>query len=178
VEGHWKRSNDGASRTGETRDGSWTMTARTSVVADVATFIEDAGVAGGSTAWKLFRRRMADQGMGDKIVVVSEDGGMAPEFPSVVGIGDSALEDPAVLVTVRGSVNDSDATEQKAMEVYELLHGRRDVQLTTESNATTYYRVKARTPGPVFAGFDERGRPIHTVSFQCLRDAIPPSASL
>lgn len=100
----------------------------------------------------------------DQLVVVTEDGGPLPEIPETEGMGDSAFGDIGVLLTVRAAQFDSDASETKAADIFDELHGKRDLTM----GATTYLRVRARTPEPVFAGFDDQGRPQHTLAFMLL----------
>jgi len=49
------------------------------------------------------------------------------------------------------------------------LHGLKAVELV--SGGGLYFGIRALTPEPVFAGFDSRGRPLHTVAFRLLTDA-------
>lgn len=134
------------------------------VVSDVFTYLEAQGVAGGSTDWDLLRRRVADKDVTDQLVVLTEDGGGVPEIAESPGIGDSALKDMGVQVLVRGNPWDGDSSLTKAVEIFDTLHGLLD----TLVGATTYLRVRAQTGEPVFVGFDERGRPRHTMSFLLL----------
>lgn len=136
-------------------------------VSDVYTFLLAQGLAGGSTGWDLLRRRLMDSPTADQTVVVTEDGGNLPEIREDAGIGDSALQDAGVLVTVRAGAWDGDASLTKVLEIYQDLHGKRNIVLDT----TTYLRVRARTPEPIFVGFDDQGRPRHTISFLLLVDA-------
>lgn len=133
-------------------------------VDDVYTFLLDGGLAGGSTGWGLLRRRTMDAPATDQLVVVSEDGGPLPEIKEDVGIGDSALADAGVFVRVRGAAWDGDASLAKAQAVLDALHGLR----STEVGSKQYLRVRALTPEPVFAGFDDDGRPHHTVALRML----------
>lgn len=133
-------------------------------VDDLYQFLETQGLAGGSTNWNLIRRRMGDDPITDQVVVLSEDGGLPPEIKETSGLGDTALEDPAVLVTVRAAEWDGDASRAKAGDIMAALHGMRNILVGT----TTYIRIVAQTPEPVFAGFDEKGRPLHTLSFRML----------
>ena len=135
-----------------------------SAVDDVYAYLIDQGIAGGSTAWSLARRRLMDAPAEDQIVVLMEDGGTAPEIPTDEGLGDSALQDAGVHATVRAGAWDSDASVAKAIEIYDALHGLLD----TEVGSTTYMRVRARTAEPVFLDFDDKGRPRHTVAFLLL----------
>lgn len=137
-----------------------------SAVNDVFTYLTAQGIAGGSTEWDLKRRRLMDAPATDQLVVLTEDGGRAPEIAETEGIGDSALQDVGVHVLVRAEAWDGDASAAKAQEVLDALHGRRDVQL----DQTTYLRVRALTPEPVFLGFDEQGRPRHTVALRLLTE--------
>ena len=136
-------------------------------VQDVYDYLEAQGVAGGSTGWTLLRRRMMDDPAEDQAVVVSEDGGLVPEIFETFGIGDSALKDIAILVTVRAAPWQTDDSHAKADDIYDALHGL----LHTVVGATTYLRIRAQTPEPVFSGYgDDRGRPRHTIGFMLLAD--------
>lgn len=133
-------------------------------VNDVSSFLEQEGLVGGSSGWDVVRRRLSDQPIPDQVVVVSEDGGPPPEIPADEGLGDSALADRGVLVTVRAAAWDSDASSEKASAILTALHGLR----STTVGSTLYYRVRALTSEPVFAGFDNAGRPVHTIAFRLL----------
>jgi len=137
-----------------------------SVVSDVYAYLEAQGLAGGSTGWTLVRRRLMDAPAEDQLVAVQEDGGLAPESAASAGIGDSAMQDIGVQVMVRAVPWDGDACAAKAQAIFAALHGQRDITL----GSTLYYRVRALTPEPIFLGFDDRGRPRHTISFYCLTD--------
>jgi hypothetical protein len=137
-------------------------------VDDIFEYIKaQSGITGGVTGWLLQRRRLADTG-GDQVVVVAEDGGIGPEIPVSTGMGDSALEDPAVMVTVRAKAWDGPASAAKANAILTVLHGLLNVQLFPPSG-DRYLRIRAQTPAPIFAGFDDQGRPLHTISFRMLR---------
>jgi hypothetical protein len=113
---------------------------------------------------------MADAPAENQLVVVTEDGGSEPEISvpaSPGGIGDSALHDIGVLVTVRAGPWDGDASAVKAQEIFDALHGQRSITL----GSMPYMRVRARTPEPIFAGFDDNGKPRHTIAFMLLREA-------
>lgn len=136
-----------------------------SAVDDVYAYLEDQGLAGGSTDWDILRRREMDEPVADQLVVVSEDASQGdPEMPAASGIGDSAELDIGVHITVRGEAWDGDSTVAKAIEIHDALHGLLD----TEVGSTTYLRVRARTAEPVFVGFDDNGRPNHTIAFLLL----------
>lgn len=141
-----------------------------SVVADVFEFLEDSGVTGGSTGWTLLRRRMNDA-VGDQVIVLTEDGGMAPEIGRSSGIGDSAMRDLGVQIMVRAGPWDGDASQEMAEDIFGLLHGLTCVEM----GSTEYVRVAAQTAGPIFAGFDEKGRPLHTIAFRCMTRAFAPT---
>jgi hypothetical protein len=134
---------------------------------DVFEYIKAQAIAGGNTGWNLLRRRITDT-TSDQLVVVAEDGGPEPEIPTAGGIGDSAQEDPAVMVTVRAKAWDGDASRDKADDVLLALHGKFDIVLAPP-NGDRYLRIRAQTPAPIFAGYDEQGRPLHTISFRMLR---------
>ena len=134
---------------------------------DVFEYIKSQNIAGGTTGWTILRRAIVDTAP-DQLVMVQEDGGFPPEVPTADGIGDSALEEPAVMVTVRAKAMDGDASRDKADEVLLALHGKLGAQLVSP-NGDTYLRIKAQTPAPIFAGFDDQKRPLHTISFRMLR---------
>lgn len=136
---------------------------------DVFNFLVAQNLAGGTSGWDIKRRSIIDSSVGDKLVVVSEDGGSPPEMPAAAGIGDAVLADKGVLVTVRGVAADSDASFQKANAILVALHGLRGVELV--SGGGVYFGIRALTSEPVFAGFDARVRPLHTVAFRLLADA-------
>lgn len=140
-----------------------------SAVDDVYAYIESQGLANGATGWLLVRRRLVDQPNAPaQTVVVAEDGGNEPEMGAPLGIGDAATSDVGVLVTVRAGAWDGDSGAAKASAILAALHGLRNVVLGGEGS-TTYFRVKALMPEPVFAGFDAQGRPMHTVALRLLR---------
>jgi hypothetical protein len=134
------------------------------VVNDVYDFLLAQSIAGGASGWDLHRRHIADSPAADRLVVVTEDGGAPPEIKDTAGIGDSAMHDVGVLVTVRADAWNGDASKAKAQEIIAALHGKRSIVV----GDTTYMRVRARTPEPVFAGFDEHGKPRHTVGLMLL----------
>lgn len=105
----------------------------------------------------------------DKLVVISEDGGDPPDMPATAGLGSAPFAFAGVLVTVRAVAAASNESYSKADEILRALHGLRAVQLV--GGGVLYYGIRAMTPEPVFAGFDERGRPLHTVAFRLLTDA-------
>jgi hypothetical protein len=141
------------------------------VVDDLYTYIGAQNLAGGSTGWQLLRRRMLDPESGgvDQQVTISEDGGEAPEIKANNGIGDSALSNPGALITVRAAAWDSDASFAKAAAILAALHGQLSSSLV--GSGTVYFRVRTLTSEPVFAGFDDQGRPIHTIGLRLLRAA-------
>lgn len=133
------------------------------VVSDVQTYLEDQNLIGGATGWASFRRRVNDSQ--DKQVVLSEDGGPAPEFPADSGLGSGSVADPGVQVFVRGEPWDGDASQAKAEAIRGALHGLVD----TTIDGTRYIRIRAMTPEPIFIGFDDVGRPEHTIAFRLMR---------
>lgn len=140
----------------------------TEPVDDVYAYLLAHGIAGGSTLWALLRRRMVDAPEANQLVVISEDGGSIPEIEASSGIGDAAMADPAVMVSVRAGAWDGDASHAKAREIYGALHGLRNVALSSGGGATKYLRIRAQSE-VIFAGYDEQGRPRHNISFRLLR---------
>lgn len=139
------------------------------VVDDVYTYLEAQSITGGATGYQAVRRRVIDPP--DKIVVLTEDGGQAPEIGTDEGIGDAAYRDAGVQVRVRADAWNGDASQAKAQEVYDALHGL----LGATVGATTYQRIAAMTPEPVFIGFDDKGRPEHTIAFRMATPQGAPS---
>lgn len=138
-------------------------------VDDVYSYILAQNLAGGATGWTLIKRRVMDAPAADQLVVVSEDGGERSEQSAPSGIGDSALREPGVLVTVRAGAWDGNASLSKANAIRSALHGLRGTSLV--GGGVVYFGVRAMTPEPVFAGFDGTGRPMHTIGFRLLRSA-------
>lgn len=134
-------------------------------VQDLQTRFQNQSLMDGSTGWTSVRRRIHDDA-GDQIVVLTEDGGPTPEVSRASGMGDKALKSPAVQVLVRGNPWDGDGSESKAQALYDDVHGLN----STAINGTTYLSVRARTPHPIFAGYDDNGRPQHTISFVMTTD--------
>jgi hypothetical protein len=131
------------------------------LVEDMQAFLDDAGLAGDSVSgWPSVRRRLHDES--DQLVVITEDGGTAPEIPAAAGLGSAALKDPAVQVRVRAAPWDGDASLAKAQAIMDALHG----QLEVDMGEGHYLRVVAQSAAPVFIGYDERSRPEHTISFR------------
>ena len=146
-----------------------------SAVSDVQTHLQymglvDITMSGAPDDWPSVRRKVHDGS--DRLVVITEDGGLQPETPAAAGIGSSALGSPRVQVRVRAAPWDGDASEDKATEIIRELHGRQAVTM----GETLYMLVTAMTDEPVFMGFDEKGRPEHTVSFDLTR-AVPAPAT-
>lgn len=134
------------------------------VVADVQAYCEAQSLVDG-TDWLSLRRRHIDAQ--DQIVVFTEDGGPQPlNLPASDGMGDEAWGDAGVQVFVRGPEHDGDASYSKAEAIRTALHGLAPVTM----NGTLYYRVQAMTPEPVFIGFDDKGRPQHTIAFRLAKD--------
>lgn len=137
-------------------------------VDDVFTYLLSQNLAGGATNWSLIRRKIMDAPATDQLVVVSEDGGTV-EMPVASGLGSAPLASKGVMITVRAALDESDVSFQKANAILVALHGLRAVELV--SGGSLYFSIRALTPEPVFAGFDSRGRPLHTVAFRLLTDA-------
>jgi len=139
-----------------------------SAVEDVYDYLLAEGLAGTSD-WDLIRRRITDAPVQDQCVVVQEDGGPVPEMGAAAGMGDAAMADVGVLVHVRAKQWDADVSALKARAIYVALHGQFDVALGASGATTTYLRVRAMTAEPIFLGYDEKGRPQHTIAFRMLR---------
>jgi len=135
-----------------------------SLVDDLQAYLADESLVDGSTDWPSVRRRVNDA-MGDQLVIITEDGGLEPETPSASGIGSATFREPAVQVRVRAGAWDGDSAAGKAAEIFDAVHGLRNVTM----GSTVYTRVKAQTSSPVFIGFDSpRGRPEFTISFRAV----------
>lgn len=132
---------------------------------DVYDYLVAQGLVG--AGWTIVMRKIMDDPALDQLIVVSEDGGTA-EMPAASGIGSQVIADKGVLITVRAKDSESDVSFAKANAILVAMHGLRDVQLVVGS---LYLGIRALTPEPVFAGFDDRGRPLHTVALRLLTDA-------
>jgi hypothetical protein len=146
-----------------------------SAVSDVQTHLQymglvDITMSDAPDDWPSVRRRAHDES--HRLVVLTEDGGVPPETPADAGIGSSALASPRVQVRVRAEPWNGDASEQKATEIIRELHGRQAITM----GETLYMLVTALTDEPVFMGYDDNGRPEHTVSFDLTR-AVPAPAN-
>lgn len=139
------------------------------IVDDAQTFLRDEGIVDGSTGWPSVQRRVHDQS--DRLVVLTEDGGLPPEIPAEGGIGSAALGTPAVQIRIRGGPWEGTETQAKAEEILRALHGNQSLVI----DGTTYRSVAAQTDEPVFMGFDDNGRPEHTVSIHMTRAVPAPS---
>lgn len=139
----------------------------TTAVDDVYAYLTTQALIGGASGWSGFARRLMDTP--DKVVVIQEDGGGLSEQSAASGIGDSALKDPGVLVTVRAAAWDGNASFAKAQAIRLALHGLRGTSLS--AGGDVYFGISALTPEPIFAGYDGNGRPLHTISFRLLRSA-------
>lgn len=137
-------------------------------VADVQAYLVAQGLVDGGTGWTSYRRFMPDRE--NQVVVISEDGGPDPEARRATGMGSAALGDAGVQVMVRGGPRDSDASEAKASAILNALHGLGP----TTMDATEYKRTLSLTLEPIFAGFDDNERPIHTCSFRLTRVVAEP----
>lgn len=135
-----------------------------SAVTDVRAYLVAQSLVEGVTGWPCVLRRVLDDS--DQLVVITEDGGPAPEFPAASGIGSQAIEDIGVQVYVRADKWDGNSGAAKAQAILDALHGLKYATVGTRQ----YIRVKALTPEPIFLGFDDTGRPEHTVAFRLLRN--------
>lgn len=134
-------------------------------VSDVQSHLSSQGLIDGATGWPSTRRRESDELGEGQQVILTEDGGPAPEQPASSGLGSEALSDPGVQVRCRGARGDGDASYDRCKQIRDDLHGRRDETL----GSTYYFRVRAL--GEIaFAGFDDQGRPNHTIAFRLMRD--------
>lgn len=135
------------------------------VVSDVRSHLVSEGLVEGSTGWTCTRRRVHDAT--DQLVVITEDGGAPPTgVHAASGVGSAVLEDPAAQVLVRGAAWDADASYDKAEAIREELDGA-----SGSVGSGSYHRIIAQTSEPLFVGYDESGRPQHTISFRFLTDA-------
>lgn len=138
------------------------------MVDDVFTHIENASpaITGSGTGWYLSKRAVTDD-HGDRIVIVTEIPGRAPETPAPAGtLGDSAFVFPSVQVRVRGRPWKADEARAKIQEIYDILHG----VLREAVGTTIYSRVKANSSEPIFIGYDEpQHRPGFTWTFSAVR---------
>lgn len=135
-----------------------------SAAGDVAAYLEQEGVIGGSSGVFVREGGLSDDNP-DPVVAVQSDGGPAPEFSSAEGKGEGAQQDLAVLISVRGAQDSYAATETLADSIYATLLDLNGPTL----NGTRYTRVRWRTPQPVFVQHDDKRRPLFTMSCLLMR---------
>lgn len=134
-------------------------------VTDVQTYLEAESLIGGGTGWPSSQRLMHDDS--DRLVVISEDGGSSPELGAAEGVGEVPEADVGVHFMVRAAPMDSEASFGQALAILSALHGLKHASI----GGQTYIRARAVTGEPIFVGYDDRRRPIHTVAFRLKRDA-------
>lgn len=135
-----------------------------SAVADLLAYLETQGLAGGSTDWPIVERRVHDLN-GDRLVILTEDGGIQPETPADPGSqGDAAWRRPQVQVRVRGEPWQGPPVEEKAQEIWDAVHGLNGVTM----GDVEYIGLRCLSD-PIFIGFDDNGRPEITFSVQMTR---------
>lgn len=130
-----------------------------SAVSDTQAYLASLDIVDGSSDWPSVRGLLHD--FADRLVAIKADGGGLPEIGAAAGLGSAAFRDPRVHVTIRGEPHDRDAAEDKADEIYGVLHGL----LATTLGATQYDRIVAETT-PIEVGQDENARPLFTVAFR------------
>lgn len=128
-------------------------------VANVVGYLAALDIVDGSSDWTSVRGTLYDGT--DRLVAVRNDGGGTPEIGAAEGLGSAAFRDPRIHFTIRGEPHDRDATEDKAQEIFDALHGLMD----TTMGAVRYERIVAETT-PIEVGQDGNERPIHTVAFR------------
>lgn len=132
------------------------------LVSDVQTYLVAQGLVDGTTGWPSKRRHVSDHDTESaQLVVVTEDGGPVPTHDAASGLGSAATRVPGVQVFVRGEPFEGDEAFAKAQAIYDALHSLKG----TAVGASTYVAVQARTPEPVFIGYDDKQRPQFTISF-------------
>lgn len=135
-----------------------------SQVEDFQLYLQDRGIIDGSSGWPSVKRVVHDGTKANpvnRLVILTEDGGFAPEVPSFTGIGDAAFEWPNVQVRVRGAKGEGVDAYAKMAEIKDALHGRRNETV----GYTHYIRIKALS-GILYIGIDDKERPEFTLSFQ------------
>jgi hypothetical protein len=131
------------------------------VVEDVQAFLVQEGIVDGDTVWPSVRRNLHDDSQ--RLVVITEDGGPAPQIARDEGLGDAAVKDSGAHILVRAERQNGDAAYAKAREIMDALHGLAGEVL----GSTEYIRVVALTSEPVFLQ-DETERPLFTIAFRLM----------
>jgi hypothetical protein len=122
------------------------------VVSDLFAFLVASPQDIEAGGWKLVRRGMHD-GNAHQMIVLTEDGGPAPEIAAADGIGASAWGFSNVQVRVRGNPWDGDSARAKLAEVFDLLDSRPGLIM----NDQRYDMIQATTTEPA-AFMDDKGR--------------------
>lgn len=129
------------------------------MVADFQMHLQDHGIIDGSSDWPSVQRIVHDGSA--RLVILTEDGGLEPETPSPEGLGDSATEEPAVQVRVRGAKGEGPEALAQITEIRNAMHGL----LRQQVGYTVYDRIKAQSQA-IYIGLDAKDRPEFTLSFR------------
>lgn len=140
-----------------------------SLVGDLQTYLRAQGFVDGSTEWVSARHQPHDGQ--DRLVVLSADGGPAPEVGASAGLGSAAARSPGVQVLCRGRAGKGDEAEAKARQILDHLNGRTGVTM----DGTYYWGVETVASDPIAVGADDNNRPQFTVSFRCQTAQAAPA---
>ena len=122
---------------------------------DISTALTNAGVVGGSTGWAVQRRHM--QSDPDKVVVIYETGGDAPEQRW-------AIDYPGFQIRVRSAADDFVGARQKLLDVFNTLHSG---EVNIGGAYVFCYCIQS---GPIPMGADEVRRPSFVQNYRVMKD--------
>ena len=129
----------------------------------MADFIEDAGLAGGSTGWRLTWGHMPDDGVQHRVVCLYATGGFRPDAKI-------DLDYPGFQVRVRGSLNNHDEAHAKLSAIQRAIHPHGgESPFPATIGGTDYRHVESDQSEPIPLGKDERGRFHFTLNFTVWR---------
>lgn len=131
------------------------------VEADVAGYLDTAGITGGATGWTAMIGELPPDP--DQVIVVTESGG---------GIREPALafERPSFQLLVRGAKRETSGTARrdaraKLSAAIAALHGQTELVLSGQRYAWIWTQG-----GALALPYDTQGRPAFTQNFTCGRD--------
>lgn len=123
----------------------------------IASFIENAGLAGGTTAWPLYKSFMPPTP--DNAVAIFESGGDQTD-----GTDDAIKYDqPRFQLRVRAALFEYAAAQAKIHEIFKLLE---------DADIDGFVYVFAADGGPLPMGYDENNRPELSWNFITMQERV------
>jgi hypothetical protein len=112
------------------------------------------GALGAATGWGIYRSLQPDSP--DTTITLYDTGGLDPD-PALL------LDQPSLMIHVRGIARDYDGARAKAQEVKDALLG-----LPAQTLGGTFYGGAVMKGDVFFLGYDNKSRPVFTLNFQLM----------